>query len=459
MANTLRISLLYLLVALAGCQPESSEKSNSPNVIFIMADDLGYADLGSYGQKVIKTPHIDALANRGVRFTQCYSGSPVCAPSRSTLMTGQHTGHTTVRGNSSPLNKSDPQGRVPLEDEDYTMAEAFKAAGYVTGMTGKWGLGEPGTLGIPTRQGFDQWFGYLNQRRAHHYYTEYLWKNEGKVYLTGNENGGKQEYSHDLFTEFAIDFIESNADTSFFLYLPYTIPHDEYEIPSTDPYNDSSWTEDERVYAAMVHRLDKDVGRIDQKLRDLGIEENTLIVFCSDNGAASRWEGRFNSSGELKGKKRDMYEGGIRVPLIMTWPGKLPAGTTNKQVIYFPDFLPTFSELIDVEVPGNVDGRNLWDQISNVGEPVDRVLYWEFTEYGFQQAARWKDWKAVRLAKGADLEIYDLKNDAGEEHNVADQFPGVVDQMEQLLDTIRTESKYWPSNLGDSTYTNSSLPH
>ena len=285
-----------------------------PNIIFIMADDLGYGDLGSFGQKVIQTPNLDQMAKEGLRFTHCYAGSTVCAPSRSVLMTGKHTGHTTVRGNFGKygvVGLGGGEGRVPLEADDVTVAEVLKEVGYVTGMTGKWGLGEPDTTGHPNDQGFDEWFGYLNQRKAHTYYPDFIWKHKKKVEFPENSDGKKVTYTHDLFTDFALDFVKRHKDDPFFLYLPYTVPHSAYEIPDTVPYTDRPWTDDEKVHAAMITRLDRDMGSLFQLLKDLELDEDTIVFFCSDNGAAERWEGRFDSSGSLRGRKRDMYEGGI----------------------------------------------------------------------------------------------------------------------------------------------------
>jgi arylsulfatase A-like enzyme len=441
------VGLGTLGLALPGCV----SKSQKPNIIFIMADDLGYGDLGCYGQKEIMTPNIDSLAEQGTRFTQCYAGSPVCAPSRSALMTGQHLGQTRVRGNTGKAggvvitDNGPPQRRVPLELEDVTVAEVLKTAGYTTGMTGKWGLGEPGTPGIPTKQGFDEWFGYLNQRRAHNYYPEFLWKNENKFLLHKNKEGNQETYSHDLFTEFALDFIKQHKQAPFFLYLPYTIPHAKYHIPSTDPYSEKPWEEKEKVHAAMVTRMDRDIGKIVALLKDLDLDKNTIIFFCSDNGAAKRWEGRFDSSGLLRGQKRDLYEGGIRTPMIVHWPDHVPKGSVSDLVWYFPDVLPTLADLAGASLPENIDGTSVLPTL--LGEKQDlgnRFLYWEFHEREFQQAARFNDWKALRLSKDGPIELYDLAGDLGEEENIADRHPEIVRKFEEYFRTARIESANWP---------------
>lgn len=306
--------------------------AEKPNVVFIMVDDMGYADLGCYGGRVIATPNVDRLAGEGMRFTDVYAGSAVCAPSRSVLMTGLHVGHTTVRGNfgkaGGVVGLGGGKGRVPLRDEDVTVAEVMKAAGYLTGMVGKWGLGEPGTTGEPRRQGWDFFFGHLNQRRAHSYYPDYLWRNEERVEIPENTGGNSGVYSHDLFTEEALGFVRRGAKSEkpFFLYLPYTVPHDRLEPPSLGAYAERDWKREEKAYAAMVSGVDADVGRLMGLLESLGEAEETVVFFCSDNGAARRWEGRFDSSGVLRGRKRDLYEGGIRTPMVVRWPGVVPAG-------------------------------------------------------------------------------------------------------------------------------------
>lgn len=440
------VSTLFLFgLCMHASAGDSAEK---PNIIFIMADDLGYGDLGCYGQKLIQTPNIDRMAKEGMRFTQCYAGSTVCAPSRSVLMTGQHTGHTTVRGNigiGGVKGLAGTNGRVPLKAEDITIAEVLKQAGYTTGMTGKWGLGEPGTTGEPNDQGFDAWFGYLNQKRAHTYYPTFIWRNKEKVMLDGNKEEPKTDYTHDLFTGFALDFIREHHTKPFFLYIPYCIPHTYFEIPSVEPYADKPWSEDEKAYAAMVTRMDRDVGKIIALLKELGIDQNTIVFFCSDNGADIRWEGRFDSSGSLRGRKRDMYEGGIRTPMIVRWPGRIAPGTESDRVWYFPDVLPTAADIAGVTPPENIDGISILPTLlGNKQDLSDRFLYWEFHEKGYQQAVRFGDWKAVRLAPESEMELYDLSSDPGEEKNVAAQHPDVTARIEAFLETARTPSTAWP---------------
>ncbi len=335
-----------------------------PNIVFIMADDLGYGELGCYGQKTLQTPNIDRLATEGLRFTDAYAGSTVCAPSRCVLMTGLHTGHCRVRGNA----------RVPLLPEDVTVGEVLRDAGYVTGMFGKWGLGEPESTGLPNRQGFEHWFGYLNQRHAHNYYPEYLWDNETKFPLTGNvAQGGvassKAVYSHDVIADRTLKFLDGVSEKPFFLYVPVTLPHvnnelyratkNGMEVPDYGPFAEKDWPDPEKGRAMMIHMLDRDVGRIMDKIRQLGIDENTLVIFTSDNGPQQEGGSKlefFNSSGPLRGYKRDLYEGGIRVPLIARWPGVVQAGQTSEVPFTFWDFLPTAAELAGGKIPEGLDG-------------------------------------------------------------------------------------------------------
>lgn len=424
---------------------KSGPAKEKPNIIFILADDLGYGDLGCYGQKRLRTPNIDRMASEGMRFTDCYAGSTVCAPSRCSLMTGFHTGHCRVRGNK----------RVPLLPEDLTISEILKDAGYTTGIIGKWGIGEPETTGIPNRKGFDEWFGYLNQRHAHNYYPSVLWKNK-KLYFP--EIG---EYSHDLFTREALTFIKEKKDSPFFLYLAYTIPHannemgrakgDGMEVPTDEPYTNKSWPQVEKNTAAMITRLDTDIGKIMALLKETGLDENTLIIFSSDNGPHN--EGGhdhtfFDSNGPLRGFKRDLYEGGIRVPTIARWPGRIKAGTVSNQVWAFWDFLPTAAEIAGAKTPSGIDGKSMLPAFLGKKHVKRDFLYWEFHERGFKQAIRMGDWKAVRLRWNGPVELYNLSSDIGENNNIADEHPDIVAKVRTIFETERTESEHWPVNKG-----------
>lgn len=441
----------------------SAAEERPPNIVFIMADDLGYGHLGSYGQQIIQTPHLDRMAAEGTRFTQVYAGNTVCAPSRSVLMTGLHMGHTPVRGNS---------GGIPLRHEDVTVAEVLKEAGYTTGIFGKWGLGEAGTSGVPTQQGFDSAFGYLHQIHAHFYYPEYLWKNEMKFPLPGNSGGGRlpgnadgerTQYAPDVITEQALHFIRANQDRPFFLYLPTVIPHVEVVAPPASLARYEGQFEEEAcydkrpgyagsetpkaMYAAMITHMDQNVGRVLALLGELGLEENTIVFFTSDNGAQggncvnSEF---FNASGPLRGRKRDMYEGGLRVPMIVRWPGKVPAGRTSDHVWYFPDVLPTLAELAGAETPDGLDGISVVpDLMGSEEQPRHDYLYWElgFGEYAdgpnLKQGVRMGDWKAVRQSRHDAIELYNLSRDLGETNNVAAQHPDIIAEMEACMDTCR----------------------
>ncbi len=445
---------ILLITTHVSAEPAPERK---PNIVFIMADDLGYGELGCYGQQTLSTPNLDRMAAEGLRFTDVYAGSTVCAPSRCVLMTGLHTGHCRVRGNR----------RVPLLDEDVTVAEVLRDAGYRTGMFGKWGLGEPESSGIPNRQGFDDWFGYLNQRHAHNYYPEYLWENQRKFPLEGNvaERGvssSKAIYSHDLIMERTLQFLETADDRPFFLYVPFTLPHvnnelyretrDGMEVPGYGPFADKDWPTPEKGRAMMIHMLDRDVGRILEKLQQLDLDKNTIVFFTSDNGPQQEGGSKlafFNSSGPLRGHKRDLYEGGIRVPMIVRWPGVVAAGKTSNRPWTFWDFLPTAAELAAAKSPSDIDGISVADTILGRDQPTEeqqqqRYLYWEFHERGSKQAARRGRYKAVRLSPEAPLELYDLQTDLGEQRDIADQHPQLVEQFRRYLAGARTESPHWP---------------
>lgn len=426
-----------------------------PSIVFILADDLGYGDLGCYGQERIRTPNIDRLAAQGKRFTQCYAGSTVCAPSRCSLMTGLHTGHGRVRGNAL----------VPLRPEDITIAEVLQPAGYATGIFGKWGLGEPGTTGLPNRQGFDEWFGFLNQHHAHNYYPDYLWKNERKYRLEGNEEkpGSNYaikavQYAPDLFTREALAFLDRHRSGPFLLFLTSTLPHannergraegNGMEVPSDAPYSAEPWPQVEKNHAAMITRLDGDVGRVLDRLEALGLEDDTIVFFASDNGPHREGGADpafFRSSGPLRGFKRAMYDGGIRVPMIVRWPGHIEAGSVSDAVWAFWDVLPTLADVAGVPAPPGIDGVSQVPVILGTGKPASReFLYWEFHEGGFKQAVRTGDWKAVRAGPGRPLELFNLEDDIGETHDVAANHPDVVARIEAYLRTARSDSPDFP---------------
>ncbi len=431
---------IFLAVLVSNLLARGAEE---PNIIFIMADDLGQVDLGCYGQKNILTPHLDRMAAEGCRFTQCYAGATVCAPSRSVLMTGLHTGHTRVRGNSSRVGGVPPQGRVPLQDADVTVGEVLRTAGYATGITGKWGLGEPGTAGAPNKQGFDEWLGFLNQRHAHTYYPEYIWKNDEVHILSRNIGRYEGEWVHDLFTKFALEFIGKHREGPFFLYLAYTIPHGRYEIPDDKPYSDKPWPESARNYAAMVTRLDSDVGKILALLRKLDIDERTIVFFCSDNGATFL-EPPIESAGSLRGRKGNLYEGGIRTPMIVRWPGRITPGRVSDQIWAFWDFLPTAAELAGVEPPPGIDGISMAPVLLGRPQRAHEYLYWEHPSGGFSQAVRYGRWKGVRPRWGGPIELYDLEKDSGEQRNVADGHPELVAKIDAYMKSAHVDSEYWP---------------
>lgn len=419
-----------------------------PNVIFILADDMGYNDLGCYGQKLIQTPNIDKLAKEGIRFTQHYAGSAVCAPSRDVLMTGMHTGHSTIRGNF-PF---ETEGNLPIPDESVTVAEVFKTKGYTTGMMGKWGLGGPGSTGGPTKQGFDYSLCYLDQREAHNYYIPYLWKNEQKLIIEGNQNGDKKVYSHDLFAADALRFIRENKSKPFFLYLPFTLPHGNFVVPSTDPYTNEKWDDKHKVYAAMASRLDGDVGKIMALLKQLNLDGNTIVFFASDNGPVPEMINQFDSNGIFRANKGDLYEGGLRVPLIVRWPGKIAPGKVSEHVSGFLDFLPTASELIGANT-SKVDGISYLPTLLGKKQATHDFMYWEFFNVKgkiavmTQQAVRMGDWKAVRAnintKQNTPLELYNLKTNIGETQNIASQHPDIIKKIEDYLAGVRYDSEYF----------------
>ena len=438
---------LFATLSLALLSPALAEE-RPPNIIFIMADDMGYGDLGCYGQTLIETPNIDRLASEGIRFTQAYAGGSVCTPSRSVLMTGLHGGHTVARDNV-------PHYPTYLEDEDITVAEVLSDAGYRCGGLGKWSLGDANTAGSATNQGFDSWFGYLNQDHAHYYWPEYLDDDEGRLELADN-TALRSHYSHDIMTEHALDFIRESKDQPFFFYAAYTLPHfsskeedkDGLAIPSTGPYYAKDWEEKAKKYAAMVHRLDRDVGRIAAKIDELGLSKNTLIIFTSDNGGHSTVAKRFNTSGPLRGFKRDLTEGGIRVPFIARWTGTIAENQTSDEVIAFQDMMPTFAELAGGTAPDNTDGLSVVSAFKGGKIEAERdYLYWDYghCRRNYDQAVRWQDWKAIRSGRNKGrIELYNLKSDIGEATDLATQHPDIVAKLAAMMDSATTPSKLYP---------------
>ncbi len=470
MIKSIKYSLILLIVLASQLITGYAQPVNKPNVIFIMADDLGYGDVGAYGQKLIRTPNIDALAKAGLKFTQFYAGTSVCAPSRSSLMTGQHTGHTPIRGNK----EAKPEGQFPLKASAYTIAELFKDAGYVTGDFGKWGLGFVGTEGDPNKQGFDQFFGYNCQRLAHDYYPDHLWDNSTRVELP-NSLTKSEVYAPDMIQGKALKFIETNKSKPFFAFMSFTLPHAGLELPENDKlfleYRDKFKESPKDVkavktepslykgqpyphsaYAAMVTRLDDYVGQLVSKLKDLGIEKNTLIVFTSDNGP--HVEGGndpqfFNSGGGFRGVKRDLYEGGIREPMIISWPSVIKAGSVSDHIGAFWDFMPTFADITNQRKPQNIDGISILPVLKGQGtQQKHDYLYWEFHENGGRQAVRMGKWKGVKLnAKtnfNSPVELYDLEKDPAESRNVAASNPGVVKKITGIMKDARAENSDYP---------------
>lgn len=435
------------------------QEPRKPNIVFIMADDLGYGDLSCYGQAKFKTPNIDRMAAEGLRFTQYYAGSTVCAPSRCALMTGYHTGRAYVRGNAEQ----------PLRPEDVTVARVLKGAGYATALIGKWGLGLEKTTGAPHRQGFDYSFGYLDQVHAHKQYTDHLFRNGERVELDG------QQWSNDLFTKESEEFIEKNKEKPFFLYLSYTNPHAELLVPedSLEPFKGKfpekpfvngqgdapgakgyrSQPAPHAAFAAMVTRMDRDVGRILEKIKALGLDNDTIVFFTSDNGPHREGGADpefFDSNGPLRGIKRDMTEGGIRVPMIARWPGKTRPGTVTDLVHAHWDFLPTAAALAGIGLGrDDLDGESFYPVLTGMPQMARlKPLYWEFHERGFDVAVRTGDWKGIRIGLDGPIQLYDLKNDPGEARDLAAENPEVVAKIDALMKSERTPSEKWVPKRG-----------
>lgn len=471
-------------------------QSRYPNIILILADDLGYSELGCYGQEKIKTPNLDRMAAEGMRFTQFYAGAPVCAPSRCVLMTGKHLGHAAIRDNS----EVQPEGQWPLPAEEVTIAEILKSRGYATAAIGKWGLGPPGSSGDPNAQGFDLFFGYNCQRHAHNHYPTWLYRNHEKIALNNPEFPAHQrfpeganpndptaydqyignEYAPDRMLAEAVDFIQKNRDRPFFLYYATTVPHLALQVPKDSleqylgQFPETPYPGDRgylpcfaprATYAAMVSRLDRDVGRILEEIKRWGLDSQTLIIFTSDNGPTHGRGGGaeagvggsdsvfFQSAGPLNGLKGSVFEGGLRVPMIARWPGKIPPGTVSDHVGVFYDFLPTFVELVSAEVPANIDGISFLPTL--LGELQRQrqhdFLVWEFYGYGGQQAVRFGPWKAIRRdcfkSPDSPLMLFNLDADPGETHDVASEHPDLVEKAELILKNEHVDSPFWDFRL------------
>ncbi len=444
-------------------------QSSKPNIILIVADDLGYSDVGCYGQQKIKTPNIDALAKQGMLFTDFYAGTAVCAPSRASLLTGFHTGHTAVRGNKG----FQPEGQYPLPDSITTIATTLKNNGYITADFGKWGLGYPGSTGEPLKQGFDIFYGYNCQTLAHNYYPDHLWNNNERVKLTANKNK-PTIYSADLIHKKAIDFLNEKKQQPFFLFLSYTLPHAALSVPHDEVYNnyvkefkeeplqEKDWKKYDggdfepyphAAYAAMVSRLDKYVGEVMKVVKQKGIKNNTIIIFTSDNGPHKEGNNDpdfFNSNGIYKGIKRDLYEGGIRVPFIVSWKGKIKEGEKNNFVGAFWDLFPTFQQITGMNVSKNIDGISILPTLlsNNKRQKQHEFLYWEFHENDGRQAVRYGKWKGVRYNVGLNptmpLELYDLEKDPYEKNNIALEHKDVVEKIETIIWQQHTYNKDWP---------------
>ncbi len=454
-------------LAMLSCTQINKEKP-LPNIVYILADDLGYGDLSCYGQQKFSTPNIDRLAQQGMLFRQHYTGCTVSAPSRSCLMTGLHSGHTPIRGNKEWL----PEGQWPLPANSYTIAEMLKTSGYTTGAFGKWALGYIDTEGDPNSQGFDEFYGYNCQKLAHNYYPDHLWHNHEKILLHENDSSKRGAYSADLIHKAALIFIEQNKDKPFFLFYPTTIPHaelfakEEYmkmfrgkfepekSFKGTDEGPDfrlgsyGSQSEGHSAFAAMVTQLDDYVGEIISKLAELGLEKNTVIIFASDNGP--HLEGGadpdfFNSNGPLRGHKRDLYEGGIRTPMIVKWPGKVRAGSVSDHISAFWDVMPTLAEITGSETPEGIDGISFLAELMGKVQKKHDYLYWEFHEQGGKIAVRMENWKAVKtdinkMPQGM-TEIYDLSVDINEANNIASSNPEIVLRMEEIIKQAHVASE------------------
>jgi arylsulfatase A len=448
--NKLKFSLCLCLVMILSAISNTLIAQKKPNIILILADDLGIGDLGSYGQKLIKTPNLDALAAGGMRFKNYYAGCSVCAPSRETMLTGMHTGHTYIRGNFLTDEKEDPA----MPDEKVTIAEHLKKAGYKTALIGKWGLG--GEQHGPEKQGFDYTYGYLDQIHAHDYYPSYLYENGKKFNIEANKDSVHGVYSHDLIAGKTMEYLNKmDSKTPFFLYLPYTIPHGAYTLPPDTPYTKTDWPKQFQVYATMISKLDSNIGKIIKILKDKGLANNTLVLFSSDNGANMAFARFFNSNDIYSGSKFGLYEGGIRDPFIAYWPGKVKPGQVSYHVMASWDILPTICDFAGIQKPSGIDGISFYPELINRKQPEHKYLYWEYFNYNYNWnkpsgntiprnylesiALRIGNWKIVKKDmlknKAATLELYDLDKDPGEKNDVAKDHPDIIKKAEVILST------------------------
>ncbi len=439
------LSLFALLCALCGQLIAAPAK---PNIIFILSDDLAQGDLGCYGQKLIQTPHLDRMAREGTLYTQGYCGTSVCAPSRTSLITGLHMGHSPIRAN----REIQPEGQKPLPAGTVTVAQILKSAGYATACIGKWGMGMFDTTGSPLKNGFDHFFGYNCQRHAHSYFPTYLYNDDQRIELPGNDGKGVgKTYAQNLIADETLKFVRANKERPFFLYYSITLPHGRHEIDDFGIYKDKPWTQQQKAYAAQVTRLDSDVGRLIALLKELGLDEKTLVMTAGDNGSSFDPQSELGklfeqASNGLRGFKRGLYEGALRQAAIARWPGTVPAGRVSHEPWAFWDFLPTTAELAGAKLPAGFkpDGRSLVSFLKGGAAPARDYFYWELHEGASLQAVRFGDWKAVKNGLSATTEIYDLKADAGEKTNLAADKPELVAKAEALFKSARTEHPDWP---------------
>lgn len=426
----------------------ADKPAQPPNIIFILSDDIAQGDVGVYGQKLIQTPHLDKMAAEGTLYHQAYTGTSVCAPARSSLMTGLHMGNCPIRAN----REVKPEGQMPMPAGTYTVAKLLKAQGYATACIGKWGMGMFDTTGAPEKLGFDHFYGYNCQRHAHSYFPTYLYNNDQRFPLPGNDGKDRETYAQDLIADETLRWVKEHKDGPFFLFYAITLPHGKYEIDDQGIYKDKDWTETQKNYAAMISRLDSDVGRLMYLLKELGIDENTIVFFSGDNGSSfapdSEIGRKFDQTmgGKLRGFKRSMYEGALRQAALVRWPGQVPAGRVTDGPWAFWDFLPTAAELSGGELPADVktDGLSLVSFLKGGEAPQRDYFYWELHERNPIQAIRFGNWKAVRNGPAAKLELYDLTTDQGETNNVAEEHPARVAKAEELMKSAHTDDPNWP---------------